>query len=142
LYLENNGCDSTKVTKELKRIQRNKHRIKSTIRAKKVWLITREFTDGRESDVITFISGRKSSDTVLELMGQLYLANECSNYEKIHCSKNSKNSAYPPEYHRRNGVQYSGLMFCGSEPFYKSRKVENVVVDTEGTTCWDELIHT
>jgi hypothetical protein len=141
-FLEENHCDSTKIDQELKRIQRHKHRIKSTLKATKAWLITSEYTDGRESDVVTFISGRKSSDTVLELMEQLYLVNECSNYEKLHYSKSRRNNPYPAEYHRRDGIPYSGLMFCGSDPFYKARKVENVVVDIEGVSCWDELTRT
>jgi hypothetical protein len=141
-YLEDKRCDSAKIDQELKRIQRHKHRIKSPLKATKVWLITREFTDGRAGDVVTFISGRKSSGTVMELMEQLYLGNECTTYEKLHYTKNKKNNPYPAEYHRRNGIPYSGLMFCGLDPFYKARKVENVVVDIEGISCWDELSHT
>jgi hypothetical protein len=109
------------------------------------WLITWEWIGNHakvENKIAAILNYRLSSDTVREIMEQIYINNYTSLGERVAYAKNKKNHPYPAQSDRINGVPWSGRMYCGHNPFLYARIVDDLCVNVdenrEETLTWKE----
>jgi hypothetical protein len=116
---------------------------------KRAWLVTWEW-DGshaaveEDKRVVAIFNSRLSTDKVARWM-ELHYINEWGGLsERLAYAENKKNVAYQAEIPKIQGVQWSGEVICGDNPYLWARYVYNLRVETnanyEPNLFWEERV--
>ena len=121
-----------------KRKQRGKQR------GLKAWLVTWEWIGDHakpQNKIADVFDPRVPAEKVRQLVELLY-HRDASLSEKISWRLRKRRQVYPAEFTRLEGVQWTGEIICGHNPWLRARLVDNLIIETaEGgkeTASWDD----
>lgn len=85
--------------------------------------------------IVAIISGRKSATHIKDLMEKTYAIENYSIEEMLQYAKSGK-ALCPAEYYKlpsekNQGMNYTGIIFCGNNPFIMAFKATNIVSYTD-----------
>lgn len=132
-HLETQGCNQDMIEENINRLFRFISTVKPTRTKKSAWLIYWEYMQDDipeiEERIIAIWDGRKSGEKVREFVEQYYMAQSYSLLEKTHFATHRKDNPYPATFDRNgNGVQWSGVITCGGNPFVIAQYVKKLCV--------------
>lgn len=137
-FLRKQGCTEDCIAEQKHRIRQYPHDPRKKLKSKRAWLISWQGTNFKE-EIVAILNSRKSAETVAHFTEQYYIASSYSLSEKITYAKSSKDNPYRVEFDEINGVQWTGRMTCGHNPFLVARMVTNLSVTTDGDG-YEELV--
>ncbi|MDD5270056.1 MAG: hypothetical protein PHE80_02585 [Candidatus Omnitrophica bacterium] len=101
------------------------------ITKKSAWLIQWDGTNEeylRKEHIIAVFDPRVSAKKIKEFIENYYIANMCTNYEKLYYSSRKHKFPYQIEYGLIKGVKYEGSMVFGANPFISAEYVKNLCI--------------
>lgn len=128
-WMQTQGVTEDAMRREFKRIrefQPNPYQRRSLRGA---WLVTWEGTSppGRQEDrIVSILSGRISSGTVLAYIERLYIDQTYTLREKLLYARRGSDNPYRATYATVDGNPLLGQMYCGSDPQLFARRVKNL----------------
>ena len=91
--------------------------------------------------VAAIINYRKSAEYVREFIEQLYVYENAIDLEMADYAKDKKSNPYPARFEMKQGLEWTGRIECGINPFLYARRVDNVrsvTHDGDDSIAWDE----
>lgn len=109
------------------------------------WLVTWEHVGDHAKPpckIAAILNRKTPAAKVRDMIEVIYANSKYSPYERIEYARDRRNSPYPAEFERIDGVPWQGWITCGHNPHLHGRIVDNLSAPAESMNesrvTWDE----